>query len=268
MGTNFIPFGQTREASTDLAGEEVGKHKLAGLSATSTRSYAQIKATFDPSTKMKSQNNRFALSELVAGQLSIEEEEQRRFEKKVAVGVAAEVKLIKDSIYTQSKAEGFEAGRKEAYEQEKVKLARAIEGLVSLTSTMEKAKLGLSEQYENELLEVAFRLAKLVTNLEIKDRPAGVAATVAEILGRISKEDDVVLKIGHHEYEALDQIRTELANLARTGRIHIELNETLKPGDCIVESVSGEIASFIDLKFEKLHDSLFSNHTLKTGTTL
>jgi len=265
MSSDFVPYQKVAKKSLVPAGAQISDYQTPALSEGKAKSYTQIKSTFEPDNILKSQNSRFNLSELVSGQLSVEEDERRRFEKKVAETVAREVEKIRETVLSQARAEGYEAGRKEAFDLERARLARAIEGLLSLTSTLEKAKASLSQQYEDQLLNIAYRFARLVTHFEIEERPAVVSKTMSEILSRISKDDDVVIKICEHEFESLDLIKEELQKLTRSGRINFELNESLNPGDCVVESISGEIASFIDLKFEKLHKVLFRKEDSATG---
>jgi flagellar assembly protein FliH len=265
MSSEFVPFQKVNKKSLVPAGAQISDYKTPALSEGKAKSYTQIKSTFEPENVLKSQNSRFNLSELVSNQLSVEEDERRRFEKRVSETVAREVEKIRDTVLSQARAEGYEAGRKEAYELERARLARSIEGLLSLTHSLEKAKGHLAQQYEDQLLNIAYRLARLVTHFEIEERPQVVSKTMSEILARISKDDDVVIKICEHEFESLDLIKEELQKLSRNGRINFELNEMLNPGDCVVESISGEIASFIDLKFEKLHKVLFRKEDSTTG---
>lgn len=239
-----------KEHSLIPPGAEVAPFDPPALKGREMPTYGQIKSTFDPGAMPK--QNRFALSDLVAGQLSVEQEEQRRFEGRVNEEVESRLKILRSEVHAAAHAKGLEEGRAKAYDEEKARIAQHLEGLMGATQSIIAAKEKLADQYEQTLVDIAFRIARVVVHKELEIQPAAIQATVAAILDKIAKEDDVRVRLSSHEFEAIDTIKSEVDRLGRSGRVTFEIDATLKPGNCIVESLSGEIASFLEEKFELL----------------
>jgi flagellar assembly protein FliH len=236
-------------------GAVVEKFAMRELTGTSLPSYRKIRATFDRE-KLQPRDERFMLSQHVQNQLSVEEEEERRFRKRVE----EEVGQLKTETEKQARAEGYAAGEKsgrsDAYAQEKARIASLLEGLAASTQSLVYAKTQLSNQYERAVIDLAYRMASVVVNHEIEHRPEQVAEAIKEILERISRDDDVRIRLANREFGAIKEIEAELANVNRAGRVHFEMDATLSSGDCIVESVSGEISSVIEEKLSRLKEEI------------
>ena len=257
MAEEFVPFVKNvKRSSQRLVSEnaDIKPLEIRNLVAGSVPTYGEIKSRFRKDIDTKS--GRFVLSELVADQLSVEEEEQRRFEKKVAEVVEQQISSIRDESIAKGYAEGLDRGRNEAYEKEKARLASHIESLAAAIQSIAKAKQSLGTQYEGALLDMSFKIAKIIVHQEFKDRPAAISGTISDILGRVAKDDDVMIRLSSREFEAIEQIQDDVKSIARSGRISFEVDQRLGSGDCIVESLSGEISSVLEEKFKKLQEEV------------
>lgn len=234
-------------------GSKVESFVMPDLKKAEAKSYSKIKQTFQEEAHG---SGRFMLSDLVANQMTVEEEEQLRFMKKVNETVDARIRLETEDARKIGYEEGFKKGQAQAYEEEKARLATQIERLGLLMQSLTQAKLSMAEQYEKALLETAFRIAKIIVLKEVTERPEVIARTVADILGRISKDDDVLIRLAPEEFDVIEKIQEDLKQIARTGRLSFEVDQRMVPGSCIVESMSGEIASDIESKFVKLQEDV------------
>ena len=215
-------------------------------------SYNEIKKKFNPES-LKGRAG-FSLSELVANQLSVEEEEKNRFEKRVVDEVDARLSVIKAEAQQKGFVQGEEDGRKKAFEEEKARLAALMEKLSLAISNLSEEKI--TEQYDNILMDVTFRLAEVILHTHIDEKPEAVKATIRAVLDRISREDDVRVKLSTHSFEGIQAIEADLKTLVRDGRITFELDAGLPKGACVVESQSGEYASFIEEKLKILREEI------------
>jgi flagellar assembly protein FliH len=236
-------------------GAVVEKFSMRELSSGGLPSYRQIRSTFQRES-LQARDERFILSQHIQNQLSVEEEEERRFHKRVEEEVAARRKQAEEAARREGYAAGDQAGRSEAYAQEKARLAATIENLAHAAKALETAKQLLSDQYEKALIDLAYRMAGVIVNHEIEHRPQQIAEAIKEILDRISQEDDVRIRLASREFAAIKDIEAELSVVARSGRVHFEMDATLGSGGCVVESASGEIASVINEKFVRLREEL------------
>jgi len=241
--------------------------EAAALSEQTAPSYRQIRATFK--TDLSAKDTRFSLSEHVANQLSVEEEEEKRFLKKVNDELEARMQIIKAEAYQAGFQKGETDGKTKGYEEEKVRLAQMIEGLAMGVKAFEDARAQLGTQYESQLIELSFKIAEVIVHTKIDERPEIIAHTVVAILERISKDDEVRVRLSPLAFDAIEKIRPETDKFVRPGRLTFDLDQNLVSGDCVVESLSGEIGSFLLEQIEKLKAEISkrrSHEHQSTGT--
>ncbi len=242
-GTSLVPSGAVIEAP-----------KFPSLKSTNLPTYKEIKSSFKPDLKAK--DSRFNLSGLVANQLSVEEEEAKRFQDRIEEEVQARIKIIKAEAHSEGFAKGSEEGKQQAFEAEKFRLAEKIENFTLGLKSIAEAKLQLEKQYEAALVDLALKLATVVIHAEVSLYPEKIAATVHHILEKIAKEDDVRIRLPQNAYDCMEEIKKDVESFARDGRVAYDVDATLPPGSCVVESLSGEITSVIDEKIKKLTEEL------------
>jgi flagellar assembly protein FliH len=217
--------------------------------------YRAIKSSFstDPSNP---KDSRFLLSDMVHNHLSVEAEEDRRFNERVQ----SELLKIKEETHAIAHKEGFELGKEEgrlqAYQEEKSRLAALIEGTSHVLNTLAEAKSSLAACYESRLVALAFRMASVIVDHQIKQRPEVVAHSIRAILEKIGQDEDIRIRLAADDHAIVSQLEEELKSVTHRGRISLDLDSSIKRGDCIVEATSGEIASFIDEKLSLMKSEL------------
>ncbi len=256
MEKNFVRFqgGQ----SLVPPGADIKTADVPSLKGTNLPTYRQVKATFKQD--LGSRDVRFTLSDLVASQLSVEEEEERRFAKRVEDEVAQRLALVRNEAHKSGLEEGMKEGKQRAYDEEKARLAKELETLAHTINLMEDAKEKLASAYEGALVDLAFRFAEVIVHRELRERPEGISSTIQAILERFAKDDDVRVRLPSETFEVMQLIKDDLAKVSRSGRISFDIDRELTPGSCVVESMGGEVASFVDEKIATLRDELESVH--------
>jgi flagellar biosynthesis/type III secretory pathway protein FliH len=218
--------------------------------------YGEFKSSFKQDLTVK--DRRFQLSEHAASQLSVEAEEQKRFEAKVAEELEKRLQVIRAEAHDSAYQKGMIEGKNDGLQKESVRLAQLIESLATAYNAIAKAKDSLEEHYRDIVIEAVFGLAKIVVHHEIEARPEQVAFSVKAILDILARDDDVRVRISATDFEAIELIKKEMQNNSlHQGRIAYESDSALGPGDSIVQNMSGEITSKVEDKFEKLKAELF-----------
>jgi|GEM_PF-1732900 len=263
----FVQFGSASVLGAPLVPKDAKVETFAHppLRERELPTYNQIKSSFKAETVAKAA--RFCLSDLVSDQLSVEVEEQRRFERKVKEEVDNRLAILRREAQDAGFKEGSDRGRSEAFDAEKVRLAALMEMTASAAQAMGQAKHDLATHYEKMLVEMSFRLAELVVHTEIKTRPEVIYHTVSAILERVARDEDVRVRLSASDFEAVDKVRAQVEDMGRVGRISFDVDSSIKPGDCVVESSSGEIASFVDDKLKKLKGEMFTSLSMKLAET-
>jgi flagellar assembly protein FliH len=245
---------------TDSFKEKFEKFQLAALRPNNMRSYSEIKKTFQGQNSL--QSKQFHISEMVANQLSLEDEEVKLFEKRVQEEVSKKIAVLQEEAQKKGHEEGVKLGTEKAYAEQKALLDQKNENLSQLISFLDEAISSLSKKYEIQLTDVAFKIAEIIINAQIQKDPSVLSATVTDILEKISKEDDAIIKFPKEFAEILPQIESVVKEKnIRPGRMQFEVDSNLKKGDVIVECSSGEIASYIEQKISVLKEEVFKQLT-------
>lgn len=256
--TSFRPFGgETESKSAEAARTEVKKHEALDWSKEGRPTYSQIKETFAKEIKKKDQ--RFFLSELVANQLSVEEEDRRRFELRLKDELEVRVAEIKAAAYEDGFSKGLEKGVEKAFGEERARIAARMESLALVVNQLADGKEKLSEQYEHKLTDYAFQIAEIIIESEIKNRPESVMQVVQNALELLSKEEDVKVFVGLVDKDHLSFVQDELAKMNRKGSFTVELRSDLAPGDVIVQAMSGEVSARVQDRIDLFRREIFES---------
>jgi len=253
-------------------GADVRPFELRVLDVNNRPTYQSIKSKFTVDANAP-KDSRFLLSEMVHSNLSVEAEEERRFNERLQSEIERIHGEIKGEAYTLGLEQGRQEGLKKAYDEERSRLAALIEGLSHVIEAMGEAKQALAKDYEVRLVRLAYKMASVVVDHEISAHPESVGHSARAILERIAQDEDVRIRLSSEDHGIITQVEEELKNVSHRGRITFDLDANLKSGDCIVESSSGEIASFIEEKLAKLKEELKKSYpnidedeVKKTGT--
>jgi len=245
-------------------GAQVEPFQVQQISQGRPKAYSEIKESFR--ADFQRSGSRFHLSEYVAGQLSVEEEELRRFESMVEEETARRVNELKEAAQNEGFEKGFADGNLKGLSESRVSVEEQLTLLKACIEDLDSAKVNLANQYEKEFTHLALKLASVLTYHEVQSSPEQIHFTISEMLERVAKSDDVIVKMSKSYSSCLDTIKKELdtaKNIDR--RIQFELEAALEPGDVIVECLSGEVASFLKEKITLLESVLLENIEARQG---
>lgn len=236
-------------------GATVKEFVVENLTEGEAPTYQSIKSTFTQESNSP-KNSRFLLSEMVQDHLNVEAEEERRFNDKVQAEVDKVLAQVREQAHAEGHAEGLELGRKEAYEEEKARLAALLENLSQTINFITDGRKDMVEHYETQLVELVFNMASVVVEYEVENNRDAVTHSVKAILEKIGQEEDVRIRLSATDLSIAKNIEEEIKGISHRGRITFELDQHLSNGDCVVESSSGEIASFVTEKLKELKNEL------------
>lgn len=236
-------------------GATVKEFVVENLSEGNAPTYQSIKSTFIKEANSP-KNSRFLLSEMVQDHLNVEAEEERRFNEKVQAEVEKVLAQVKTEAHAEGHKEGLEIGRNEAYEEEKARLAALLENLSHTINYVTDGRKDMVERYEAQLVDLVFRMASVVVEYEVETNRDAVTSSIKAILEKIAQDEDVRIRLSSTDLSIAKSIEEEMKLISHRGRVTFELDQSLAKGDCVVESSSGEIASFVAEKLKKLRTEI------------
>lgn len=164
--------------------------------------------------------------------------------------------------YEQGIQNGYDDGYKKAYD-ETIEAAKS-----EAASIVEKAELLLKSAHENyckyldekkiEVVNLALQIAESIAQKALSDEDS--MNSIVEEAFKISKgEDNVILKVNSiHVEELKSQIEKWKISYGIKNEIFILNDDTLEPGNAILEKPSGIVKVGVEIGMEQIRKALFS----------
>lgn len=106
---------------------------------------------------------------------------------------------------------------------------------------------------ERQIVDIAMTVARKILAREIEENPLTILPIVKAALGEVSDQEQLILHVSPADYDFVVQAKPELqAALSRDNGLSIIADESLKDGDCVVDSPYGTIDARIDVQLEML----------------
>ena len=164
---------------------------------------------------------------------------------RVVPGAVVDAKREAEEILERARVEAEslrEAGR-EALEAEAREAARA--GLAAAMVGVETARREAIEEVRASVAELALALARRIVADALADDPSRIEALVQDALSRVRRASRT-------------RVRVHPDGAGRLGALDVEViaDETLEPGDCVVESDLGDVDARIETRLDALERAL------------
>lgn len=141
--------------------------------------------------------------------------------------------------------EAREQGRAEGFEDVLAELARARRDYEELTAGA-----------EDDMLEMAFRLARRIVGEAIELDPQRVQQMVASVLAHARGKRELLVKVAPEDLAVLQQNADALVRQVDGVRVHFEEDASLDRGGCVIHTESGRIDGRIEAQLETLKRAL------------
>lgn len=149
--------------------------------------------------------------------------------------------------------QGAEEERKHADED----LAGIYSALTEAISVVSKLRERIVRESEDELLKLAFMVAKKIVRQEIKHDRRILAQLVSEALREFPEQHDIVVSLNPEDYKVIASNRELfLAGVGDDRQITLKPDETTTLGGCVVESSTGVIDARIEAQLDEIYEGL------------
>lgn len=227
--------------------------------------YSAVKAKFgalaatDMDRAARSQkDSRFHLNPLVKDPLSVQQEEQRVIEEMLQARMLA----LDLEVRERAQREGYEAGRKqghtEATEEFQAACIPRVESLDQFLRGCESAKMDIFKANERLLMELVFRIARLLFLKELKADRDYVLRLASELIERVGLKEGVRISISPEEGATLEDFKAKLqTQISGLTNVTVEVSDHVKGGGCIVETKLNAIDASVETQLEGMYQSIF-----------
>ncbi|MBI9017099.1 MAG: hypothetical protein JEZ07_07560 [Phycisphaerae bacterium] len=179
--------------------------------------------------------------------------------------VEAARKEAYEKAYEEGKKQGLEDGKKEGYDKALADTRDAFvkcgsEVLSSFKNAMvqyDQIKQQLLWQAEQSVVALAIGIAEKVIETANIDSNKVAADSVKKAIAMVSRTTDLIVKVNPNDIQHLELMLENQENvLGKYETIKFQMDETVAPGGCIVESEYGQVDSGIDTQMNRIAQEL------------
>lgn len=223
-------------------------------------------AATDTDRKARTQkDSRFTINPLLRDPLSIEQEERKIIEEKVQARVAAIAAEARASAVNDGYQEGLKKGYEEAYKRFRLDGAERMKKLDEFLASCEGAKEEIFRANERFLIEMVYRIGRMVTLKELSTDKDYVLRVARDLLERVGVRENIGIRVHPEEAASIQMLREGLEkSLGALKNVNIEVSKEVKRGGCVVETEWNKIDATVETQLAGIYDSLIGDHESRT----
>lgn len=198
-----------------------------------------------------------ARSALNKAKAEAEEEKQR-----ILAEAEIEIENLKEEAKAKGREEGLQEGRAEGKQQALDEMKNAVnsanEQAMKTLKDAKDATLDYMIQAEHDLAEVVLTVAGKIIPQHFLDVPQVVLPAVKEALLKIKDQKEIFVHVAPDSYDLVLMARDEFRSMLTGGNASLEIvsDESLKPGDCLIETESGALDARISTQLDLIRDAV------------
>lgn len=234
----------------------VTKAKYGALAATDAERKARV-----------GKNSRFSLNTLSRGPLSVENEEQRVIEERVNTQVQAIAEKAKAEAAALGYRDGLAKGHEEAFIKFQEEARSRLEGFEKILASAESAKSEIFRANERFLIDLVFRISRMVMLRELTTDRDYVRRLAIELIERVGVRENIKVRINPEDSETLGMLKQGIeAALGSLTNLSVEVSNQVPRGGCAVETQWNAIDASIDRALQGIADSVIGPQAVASKT--
>ena len=144
--------------------------------------------------------------------------------------------------YEQGVEEGRKAGAEQVRQEQQQILTDANAKAERILKEAQDACQDYVVEAENTIAEMVLKIANKVLPQHFIDVPQLILPLVQEAIRKVKDQPHVIVRVSPDAYELVMMAQTELqGQLEGNGTLEVRSDESLKTGDCLVESPNGVV---------------------------
>jgi flagellar assembly protein FliH len=167
------------------------------------------------------------------------------------------------ALTTAAYDQGFRQGEEAARQALTAQLSPVLSTFQQATTEIAHLRTAVLQQAEEDIIALAFQLARKIIQYEALEHREILAATLARALEYVVEQDQIVVRVHPDDLryaaeikEALGRTRGDIKTLTIQG------DTSVGRGGCLVESSLGTIDARIEAQFDELEQRFRAQHSL------
>ena len=175
-----------------------------------------------------------------------------------------EAKQIREDARREGHEEGYRQGHEEGEKAARDELADIIrQANAKAEKTLLDAKEQTSDYFikaEDDIVEILMMSIEKILPQHFLDVPQVVLPVVREAIKRVRDQKEIKVHVEPDSYDLILMARGEFQSMLTDGTAVLEIisDETLKPGDCVIETPNGGVDARLLTQIELMKDAIKS----------
>lgn len=171
-----------------------------------------------------------------------------------------------ENLKEEAKQQGYEAGfqegkdegKKQALDDIKDTINSANEQAMKTLKDAKDATLDYMLKAEHDLAEVVLTVAEKIIPQHFLDAPQVILPAVKAALLRIKDQKEIFVHVAPDNFDLILMARDEFRSMLPGGNASLEIvsDESLKPGDCLIETESGALDARVSTQLELIREAV------------
>lgn len=202
-------------------------------------------------------DQRFALNPLSKQALSIEAEELRAIQERVSHEVESRAKVACSESAKAGYEEGIIRGKKQALQEAQAAAEINLKRFEEIVIGFENAKADIFKANERFLMELIYRIGRMVTLKELQTDKEYLSRLTQELVSSMSVRDHIRIKISLEDADTIASLKeSTLKVFGELKNLQIEASALVERGGCLVETEWHAIDVNMETQFQKIHEAL------------
>jgi flagellar assembly protein FliH len=224
--------------------------------------YGPLASTDQERESRGQKDRRFSINPLLKTPLSIEQEERRVIDEKVRAQLTAVTEEAKAQAMKLGFQEGFKKGYEDAFKKTQIEGTQSLKKFDQLLAELEGAKADIYRANERFLVEIMYRVARMVLLRELKTDKEYLLRLIKELIQRVGVRDHIVVRISPEDAESIAKLKENVEKIVGgLNNFNIEVSSQVKQGGCRIETEWNAIETHIDQQLEGIHEALVGKPT-------
>lgn len=194
--------------------------------------------------------------------IQVMKQEAKAEAKKIVDDAKVEAEALREQAKEDGHKEGFEAGREEGEQHVRQELESMIKDAgARATKLLQDAKAATRDYVqgaEKDIVDLAMEAVEKVLPEHFIDKNQMVLPIVREALLRVKDQKEFKVRVAPQCYDMVLLARDEFRRMltAPDATLEFESDESLVPGDCIIETPNGSVDARLQTQIELIRQAV------------
>jgi flagellar assembly protein FliH len=167
------------------------------------------------------------------------------------------------TLTTAAYEQGFKQGEEEARQALTARLSPVLSAFQQATTEVAHLRATVLQQAEEDIITLAFQLARKIIQYEALEHREVLAATLTRALEHVVEQDQIVVRVHPDDVHYATEIKRELGQARGDSKtLTVQGDTSVGRGGCLVESRLGTIDARIEAQFDELEQRFRVQHSL------